>query len=275
MFLGQMDELGNTLMKNRVLQQQKDERNQLVDQRDRFQTQDVGLRQQAIDASKTQHADALKQSNDWHTQAQDSSELQAALKANAAGELDDAARTKVNQWLSAHPKFGPTGIQLTAPPVKANKGTFETANTREAQYKTDLQDQLAAAQQSGDQGTVDKLTRTLANFEEARKARGAADQNTETVTKEIPASEGSPEIPAQPYKFGLFGGTPATAAVPAVPATPKTTITRKQPIGGGGSSQGGGGGKQLDEATAAQILKDNGGDKAKARAVAKQRGYSF
>ena len=49
MVLGQMDELGNTLMKNRVLKQQEQERNDLMGQRERFQQTDTNLRTKQLD----------------------------------------------------------------------------------------------------------------------------------------------------------------------------------------------------------------------------------
>ena len=261
MMLGQADELGNTLMKNRVLKQQNDERNQLVDQRNRFQTQDVGLRQQQIDNQAKEHSDNTTMVGNARSDEADTKTLSAGIQANMTGQFDDASREQFNGWLASHPKFN--GLRVVAPP-QVQKGTMETSQTRNFSQLQKLQQQIAAAttpeqkQQAEDQ---------LATFKQLLP-NASAPEDTETVSvtyDKVPGSEAVPEQSATRGIFGL-GAKPAVPAVPAVPAQPERHVTYKQPRGGA---------KPLDKAKAAKLLDQAGGDKAKARALAIKGGYSI
>lgn len=145
MVLGQMDELGNTLMKNRVLKQQEQERNDLMGQRERFQQTDTNLRTKQLDQNAQMHKDQMQTNSDWKTQADDQHTLQIGIKANADGSMDEAGRQKFNQWILAHPKLAGTGIQLIAPPAPKEAGQMETANTRDFKQLQELQALIAKA----------------------------------------------------------------------------------------------------------------------------------
>lgn len=267
MVLGQMDELGNTLMKNRVLKQQEQERNDLMGQRERFQQTDTNLRTKQLDQNAQMHKDQMQTNSDWKTQADDQHTLQIGIKANADGSMDEAGRQKFNQWILAHPKLAGTGIQLIAPPM-AQKGRMETSQTRNLEQLRELQAQIAAATTPAEKQQAEQ---DLASFKELLH-QGPAD-DTEKVTEEFPATEGTPAVPPQPFKRGIFSDTPATEGTPAVPAQPKRSVSYNRPRGETGKSAGKG--KALDANTAAQLLKEAGGNKDKARKLAAERGYSF
>ncbi len=101
--------------------------------------------------------------------------------------------------------------------------------------------------------------------------------------------EGNPEITMEGK--GVFSsGIPTLSGEFTIKKKPRVTTKGKSgqggysrgpsgsapvPPGSAAGGAGGGGGKSLDADTAQQILKEAGGDKAKARALAKQRGYQF
>lgn len=267
MVLGQMDELGNTMMKNRVLKQQEQERNDLMGQRERFQQTDTNLRTKQMDQNAQMHKDQMQTNSDWKTQADDQHTLQIGIKANADGSMDDAGRQKFNQWILAHPKLAGTGIQLIAPPV-AQKGRMETSQTRNLEQLRELQAQIAAATTPEEKQQAEQ---DLASFKELLH-QGPPD-DTEKVTEEYPATEFTPAVPPQQFKRGIFSDTPATEGTPAVPAQPKRSVSYNRPRGETGKPAGKG--KALDANTAAQFLKEAGGNKDKARKLAAERGYSF
>src|SRR6478609_8229828 len=133
MVLNEANNLGDTLLKNRVMAQQ-----------DKQNTADRDLRKQEMGLAS---ADRETQANNlagWRTQQQDQSMLQNYLKANADGSLDDDGRAKANQWISAHPYFGGTGMQLVKPPKK-EVGTMETSQTRNHAELKKLQEQIRTA----------------------------------------------------------------------------------------------------------------------------------
>src|SRR6478752_5786464 len=107
MVLNEANNLGDTLLKNRVMAQQ-----------DKQNTADRDLRKQELGLAHTERETQNTNLANWRTQQQDQSMLQNYLKANADGSLDDDGRAKANQWISAHPYFSHTGLQLVKPPAK-------------------------------------------------------------------------------------------------------------------------------------------------------------
>lgn len=128
----------------------------------------------------------------------------------------------------------------------------------------------------------------------------AAAQNAgeyEETTEEYPAveaTEGTPAVPAKTHWFKA--DEPAKPAVPGTPFQPKKVVKTRRKIGDAvanqpqdtddsdqqdDSSSAPSGlpqaqpAKQLDADTARAILQEVGGDKAKARELARQRGYTF
>lgn len=131
----------------------------------------------------------------------------------------------------------------------------------------------------------------------------------ETTTQDFPAVEGDPGEPATPAVQRSFMGidalakdTPANPGRPAVKGQPAYKVTTKKRIGDFNAitapaanqpqdpddsempegedmpqpaAAAPAAGKPLDAATAKALLQEVGGDKNKARELAKQRGYSF
>lgn len=105
------------------------------------------------------------------------------------------------------------------------------------------------------------------------ESRFGTGTKSETVTEEFPATTGTPASPGVPARSGILGigARPGTPATPAVPGQPKRTVRRQVPVGTGAAARTG---KTLDVPTATAYLKKAGGDKAKARALAIQDGYT-
>jgi hypothetical protein len=110
----------------------------------------------------------------------------------------------------------------------------------------------------------------------------------ETTTMEYPEVAGSPGVPGKPAVQRSFMGidalakdTPAVPGKPAVPGQPARKVTTRRKLGDAAASTDiparpmREASKPLDKATAQQLLQEAGGDKAKARELAAQRGYTF
>ena len=268
MALGQADQLGNTLLQNRVMKQQQTER-----------ADDRAMRERMFNENVTARKEAAKTTNDWHTQNEDQQQLQTIIKANADGSLDDAGREKANQWIASHPKLSGTGIQLVKPMPK-QPGQFNTAPGHNLEVLTQLRADVAKATTPADKANAaQKLNDFL-----ALTGKSNTDDGMETVTEDYPAVDPTTrnEITTTPGQKRDWHGidwlakdTPSTSVTNKVeiPGQPARKVTYKQPRGGGKSS--GSQSKPLDKATAQQLLQEAGGDKAKARELAAQRGYSF
>lgn len=126
----------------------------------------------------------------------------------------------------------------------------------------------------------------------------------ETTTVDVQATEGDPGEPATPAVKRSFMGidalrkdTPASPGRPAIPGQPAKKITTRRKLGDVAAAPWANqeqdpndsempedvtpepaaarAGKPLDAATAKALLQEVGGDKQKARELAKQRGYTF
>lgn len=113
-------------------------------------------------------------------------------------------------------------------------------------------------------------------------SRQAVDFEEEVIQyPEVPGTPGTPGTPAKKANIFGFGAKPATPGTPGTPGTPSRTIRRRRTIGDAAASQeqdpddSEAPGRPLDKATAKALLDEVGGDKAKARELAKQRGYTF
>lgn len=133
MALGQADQLGDTLLRNRVMKQQQVERGE-----------DNAMKERMFNENVTARKDATAATAAWRTQNEDQQQLQTIIKANAEGSLDDAGREKANQWIATHPQLSGTGIQLVKPTPKT-PGTMETSQTRNHSELKKLQQQIATA----------------------------------------------------------------------------------------------------------------------------------
>lgn len=150
MALGQADQLGNTLLQNRMMKQQQTNR-----------TEDNAMRERMFNEQQTTRKEAAKANNEWRTQNEDQQQLQTIIKANAEGSLDDAGREKANQWIATHPKLGGTGIQLIKPMPK-QPGQFNTALGHDLEILTQLRNDVAMATTEDDKNAA---TQKLADFQ--------------------------------------------------------------------------------------------------------------
>jgi hypothetical protein len=118
-------------------------------------------------------------------------------------------------------------------------------------------------------------------------AAAQANDSYETTTTDYPEIPAQDEVPAQPAKSRWFGkDTPAVPGKPAVPGQPARKVTTKRKIGDFNqitepkqteipARPMRESGKPLDAETAAELLKEAGGNKKEARKLAAERGYSF
>lgn len=131
--LNQIDGVGDTLLRNRMNAEAKQER-----------AADRNLRERMFTEQQATRKELQTQNNAWKTQNEDQQQLQMIIKANADGSLDDASRERANQWIMQHPQLSATGIQLTKPMPKA-VGTMETSQTRNHAELKKLQEQIRMA----------------------------------------------------------------------------------------------------------------------------------
>ena len=104
----------------------------------------------------------------------------------------------------------------------------------------------------------------------------------ETTTTDYPEVPAQPEQPGKPAVNRWFGkDTPEVPGKPAVPGQPARKVTTRRKLGDAATTTDiparpmREASKPLDKATAQQLLQEAGGDKAKARELAAQRGYTF
>lgn len=165
-----------------------------------------------------------------------------------------------------------------------SKPGFNTAPTFNTEYQSKLEQDVANA-------TTPEAAALAQRKLQIFKSQRPDPEGTETVSEKYPAQDAAPAMPAVPGSHRTILGmtipgttVPPQAAVPERVAMPERTVTRKVPTGG----QPGpaipapmptvapqAAGQTLDRATAAAILKEAGGDKNRARAIAQQRGYRF
>jgi hypothetical protein len=271
MVLNQANNLGDTLLQNRMMKQQETQRAaDLARQQSQFD-ETMKWRREENEAQTNYRTNQAQDVKDWRTRNEDQQQLQTLIRANADGSLDDAGREKANAWIAQNPFLSATGIQLVKPIAKT-AGTMETSQTRNFQALRELQQAIAEARTPDERQAAESA---LAEFKALLPGRGGeSEADLETVTEVYPADPGMPDMPPTPAKpGGLFGigAKPEQPGQPGTPATPERRVTYKQPRGGTPAQ----GGKALDKATAKALLDEVGGDKAKARALAKQRGYTF
>jgi hypothetical protein len=152
MALGQADQLGNTLLQNRMMKQQQAERGE-----------DRAMRERMFNENVTARKEATTANNEWRTQNEDQQQLQTIIKANAEGSLDDAGRAKANQWIATHPKLSGTGIQLIKP-IPKQPGQFNTAPGRNLEILTQLRQAVAQATTPEEKATASQQLNDFMSF---------------------------------------------------------------------------------------------------------------
>jgi hypothetical protein len=116
-----------------------------------------------------------------------------------------------------------------------------------------------------------KVKGTLSQWEARQKEANEASRRGEIAALQTERQQMQDEIAAGDDRYGFANAWSRRSRLPAIDR-------RLAELGAGtGPAPAGakGGGKSLDKATAAAILQEAGGDKQKARQLARERGYSF
>lgn len=140
-----MQGLGDAFFKNRVLQQQADEREldrqmkqqiagDATDARRQYYQNATAARQDAADA-RNKIADVAQQQADQKA-AQDM--LQAGLHINLAGAWAPGGRESFNKAIAANKYLGPTGIQIGEPAQKAPPQVGQNSLAAGIKFRNDL-----------------------------------------------------------------------------------------------------------------------------------------
>lgn len=132
--LNQVDNVGDTLLQNRMLKQRKEER-----------TEDMGMRERMFTEQQATRKATEQATADWRKETARDRRIQAAIHNNASGTMDDASRNEFNQWIDSDPELRFSGLNLKAPPPKDAKGTMETSQTRNHAELKKLQEQIRSA----------------------------------------------------------------------------------------------------------------------------------
>jgi hypothetical protein len=269
--LNQVDNVGDTLLQNRMLKQRKEERTEDMGVRSKERTEDMGMRERMFTEQQATRKATEQATADWRKETARDRRIQAAIHNNASGTMDDASRTEFNQWIDSDPELRFSGLNLKAPPPKDAKGTMETSQTRNHAELKKLQEQIRSATTPAAKAQAEQ---DLADFKGLLPGRETPetkpDAGAMTALNELQRSwaeevkNNNPEeadriarsIEATRAKWNINPGGPAGAAGSKPAAAPAA-------------------GKPLDAATAKQLLQEAGGDKNKARELAKQRGYTF
>ena len=132
--LNQVDNVGDTLLRNRMMTDQKAER-----------TADRGLRERMFTEQQATRKATEQATADWRKETARDRRIQAAIHNNASGTMDDASRNEFNAWIDSDPELRFSGLNLKAPPPKDAKGTMETSQTRNHAELKKLQEQIRSA----------------------------------------------------------------------------------------------------------------------------------
>lgn len=258
MALGQADQLGNTLLQNRVMKQQQSNR-----------VEDNAMRDRMFNEQQTTRKEAATANNEWRTQNEDQQQLQTIIKANAEGSLDDAGREKANQWIATHPKLGSTGIQLIKPQPK-QPGQFNTAPGRNLEILTQLRERVKSA--TTPEGRAE-ANQQLADFQSFTGKKQEIDPRLSAAKKAAIDAELSGDVGAMERAQNIINQVTPKETVPVMGDVRKRDeeLMRETSQPARSAAKG----KPLDTATAAEFLKEARGSKKEARKLAAERGYSF
>jgi hypothetical protein len=249
MALGQADQLGNTLLKNRMMEQQQSNRSEDNAMKERMFNEQVTARKDATKATADYRslANTIREMGDFTSRLQKSftDVGNNAHTMTAAGQDGNAwARQQVQDALDAAPEqlkgelskqfktYLDPSFDWAAKGAPKQPGQFNTAPGHNLEILTQLRNDVAAATTPEAKTAA---SQKLDDFMSLTRNKGVED-DSETVVETIPAVEGQPEIPATPAKssniFGL-GGKPAVPGKPAVLGSPEKKVTYKQPRGSG------------------------------------------
>jgi hypothetical protein len=250
-----LDSLGDSLLKNKMLNQQKEEaaaRTGLESQRLGVDQEFRKAQQQHYNTMESRQADANTTAEQRQVAQEAQGYLHTIISANAAGMLDDDQLSQVNEAMANDPNLGKTGIQLSKPrQISPQAGQNATAQAlQQAEY---WEDKWAKASTDEDKARF----RENADIMRAIAQKAAAPPTVPQPKRTIKLTTGS--------KPGTIGAPDDAAQV-----TQEFTPEEYQAFQAQKAK-----GKPLDAQTAAAILQSVGGDKAKARALAIKKGYSL
>lgn len=236
------ERLGESLLRNRMLKQQREERERSfgLDERrvsaaEKSATANEDMREALLQDRQAQAAiGKMRQQVDRITGLHRAGQISTAEANQRLATLREKITGSVELMLR---ESGLADITLQDVP-RAPKGEFNTAATANARRLGELRDALVNAQAGGDAQAIARASQELEDFQ-ALAQRGGAEEY-ETVTETYPAVEakpgtpGTPEVPPKKRSFLGFDslradepGQPAVPAVPGTPYRPARTVTRK------------------------------------------------
>ena len=198
---GSLDSLGDSLLKNKMMDQQSKERLAQTG----LQSQRLQVDQGRWNAEQEHWQNMEKkadQANTLATSRGDLQEDQAMLKTvmglNAGGQLTAESRKSVNNWLSDHPRFAVTGMQLAAP--KAISPQAGQNSVAQALAKADQYD-----------GMIDEMQKVhdAAPSDEEKAAAMAkiqTFQDNAKLLRKVAQRQAEPKLVAQPKVKVKTGG---------------------------------------------------------------------
>jgi len=167
MALGQADQLGNTLLQNRVMKQQQIERADDRAMRERMFGEQQLLRKE--NSARQLNKQKLDEERAF---------FETAYKSVMGNpNITDDELSQYNNKLRAFEYLG--GIQLVKPQPK-QPGTAKNAAAMGEEHLTKLQDDLAAAKESGDAKSIERAQRRVDNY--ASEKTGAIKPTTPKPT---------------------------------------------------------------------------------------------
>jgi len=249
-----LDDLGGSLLKRRMLDQQASEKMQ--DQL--LQREAIGVANKRTDAQEQHYRTMEGKADTAATMAQTRANLedkqrflQTVMALNANGQIQDLA--PVNSWLKTDEHFGRVGLQLTKPPPAKNPQAGQNAVAQALQQASEWRAKADASVDNTDladqyTGYADKLEK-WADVQANPPAKVVPERSSITVETQ-PEGQGGPKVRRS------YTNTEYDAL-------------QKQR------------GKPLDRETAAKILaeikglgiKDPTAQNAKATELARQRGF--
>ena len=257
MALGQADQLGNTLLQNRMMKQQQSNRVEDNAMRERMFTEQQGLRQ---DANTRQ---LNKQKLD-----EEQAYFGAAYKSVMGNpDITDEEIESHNKKLASFEYLG--GMRV-ARPVPKKPGQFNTAPGRNLEILTQLRERVKSA--TTPEGRAE-ANQQLADFQSFTGKKQEIDPRLSAAKKAAIDAELSGDVGAMERAQNIINQVTPKETVSVMGDVRKRDeeLMRETSQPARSAAKG----KPLDAATAAEFLKEARGSKKEARKLAAERGYSF
>lgn len=231
MLNSQLDQLGNTFLRNRLMAEEEARGREQDAAANRRADIDQAFRQEALQRlvnEDNRNEAHLKTQEQQQGLADKQKMLQTVIQLNLSGQLDDASRSQVNQWLESDPHFSGTGIQLQKPPDHALKTSAKDAMVVNAlknadQYRQQAQSAASPVQAKQYNDYADMLEQWVRHSAEFKPTPGY--EQTEQ-TPAVDPMTGEPKLDASgkptyiEKKTTRVPITPGAVSAPAA-ATPQ------------------------------------------------------